>query len=652
MPAYSESLTMTDSSDRTALTRAAEHAFAWLDGLDTRSVATTASVADLRARLGRPLADQGVAATRVIDDLVADTAGGILGSQSGRFFGWVIGGGTPAAMAADWLTTAWDQNAGVHACGPAASVVEEVAAGWLREIFDFGPQTSVGFVTGKQMAHMTCLAAARHALLRDGGWDVERQGLAGAPAIRILANAERHGSVDRAVRFLGLGSDSIEDLPVDGGGQVAPDILSAALAASQAPTIVVLQAGELNRGAFDPFEALAPMARAAGAWTHVDGAFGLWAKASPAHRELVRGLELCDSWTTDAHKYLNVPYDSGLAFVRDAAAHRAALTLSTSYLPAGDARDQIDWNPEFSRRARGFAVYAALRELGREGLADLVDRTCRHAQAIVAGVAALPGADRMGASSLNQGLVRFLSPSPDATEADHDRRTDQVIAAVNAGGEAFFGGVTWRDRRCMRVSLCNWRTTDADVARTIAAVRAVLAAKPRTSVQAAPTPRSAPDRPVVLRPPAPGDMGWVTERHAVTYGREYGWGAGIEAVTARICADFLEAPESDRQGCWIAERDGERIGCVFLVKESDEVARLRLLLLEPGARGTGLGRRLVEECIAFARAAGYREIVLWTHAVLTAARAIYAATGFTLEATWTHDDFGEPTVAETWRLKL
>ena len=643
----------TETPERTALTRAAEHALAWLEGLDGQPVATTASVAELRARLGRPLADRGVAATQVIDDLVADTAGGILGSQSGRFFGWVIGGGMPAAMGADWLTTAWDQNAGIHACGPAASIVEEVAAGWLREIFDFGPETSVGFVTGTQMAHMTCLAAARHALLRDRGWNVERQGLAGAPAIRILANADRHGSVDRAVRFLGLGSDAIVDLPVDGAGRVTPEILSAALAASSAPSIVILQAGELNRGTFDPFETLAPLARAAGAWTHVDGAFGLWAKASPAHRELVRGLERCDSWTTDAHKYLNVPYDSGLAFVRDAAAHRAALTLSTSYLPAGDARDQIDWNPEFSRRARGFSVYAALRELGREGLADLVDRTCRHAQAILAGVAALPGAERIGDSRLNQGLVRFLSPDPAATEADHDRRTEQVIAAINAGGEAFFGGVTWRGARCMRVSLCNWRTTEADVARTIAAVRGVLdSSGAEVQLRPAEALTTVAARPIVLRSPVPGDMGWITERHAIAYGREYGWAAGIEAVTARICADFLEAPEAERQRCWIAERDGERLGCVFLVQESETVGRLRLLLLEPGARGTGLGRRLVDECIAFARAAGYREVVLWTHAVLTAARHIYATAGFALETTWTHDDFGAPQVAETWRLRL
>ncbi|MFI4949998.1 MAG: pyridoxal phosphate-dependent decarboxylase family protein, partial [Caulobacterales bacterium] len=382
----------TETPERIALNRAAEHAQAWLDGLQDRSVATTASVAELRARLGRPLLDRGVAATQVIDDLVADTEGGLLGSQSGRFFAWVIGGGGPAAMAADWLTTVWDQNAGIHACGPAASVVEEVAADWLCELFDMPKGTSVGFTTGTQMAHMTCLAAARHALLRDRGWDVERQGLAGAPPIRILANVDRHGSVDRAVRFLGVGSDAIVALEVDSDGRVTPQTLERALAGSSAPTVVVLQAGELNRAAFDPFAALAPVARAAGAWTHVDGAFGLWAKVSPRHRERVAGVELCDSWTTDAHKYLNVPYDSGLAFVRDAEAHRAAMTLSTSYLPAGAARDQIDWNPDFSRRARGFAVYAALRELGRDGLAELVERTCRHAQALVTGFGALPQA--------------------------------------------------------------------------------------------------------------------------------------------------------------------------------------------------------------------------------------------------------------------
>ena len=453
------------SPDHAALQRAAEHAFRFLDGLADRPVATTASLDELRARLGRPLADAGVSAVQVIDELVADVDAGILGSQGGRFFGWVIGGGAPAAMAADWLTTVWDQNAGIYACGPAASVVEDVVAGWLKEIFDLPAETSVGFVTGTQMGHMTCLAAARHAVLRNRGWDVERKGLAGAPPIRVLANAERHGSVDRAVRFVGIGTDAIQPLATDDAGRVRPETLRAALEASSDPAIVVLQAGELNLAAFDPFEALAPMARAAGAWTHVDGAFGLWAKASPKHRDLARGLELCDSWITDGHKYLNVPYDSGFAFVRDAEAHRAAMTLSTSYLPAGGAaRDQIDWNPEFSRRARGFAAYAALRELGREGLAALVERTCGHAQALVAGIGALPGAEVIAASGLNQGLVRF----------GDDARTDAVIAAINASGEAFFGGVTWRGRRCMRISACNWRTTEDDVARAIAAARVAL----------------------------------------------------------------------------------------------------------------------------------------------------------------------------------
>jgi glutamate/tyrosine decarboxylase-like PLP-dependent enzyme len=466
------------SPERAALERAAEHAFAWLDGLDARSVATTATSAEMRARLARPLPECGTDPVQVIDDLVADTAGGILGSQAGRFYGWVIGGATPAAMAADWLTTAWDQNSGVQACAPALAVVEEVAAGWLRQIFDLPPETGVGFTTGTQMAHMTGLAAARHALLRDRGWDVERRGLFGAPPIRVLANRDRHTTVDRALRFIGIGLDSLEPLAVDDESRVRPETLAAALAGSDQPTIVVLQAGELNLGAFDPFEDLAPIAHAAKAWVHVDGAFGLWAKASPKHRHLVRGLELCDSWTTDGHKYLNVPYDSGMAFVRDAEAHRAALTVSVSYLPPPEVRDGLDWTPDFSRRARGFAVYAALRELGREGLADLVDRTCRHARAIVEGIGALPGAEKIAWGGLNQGLVRFRSPKLGASDADHDRRTDEVIAAINATGEALFGGVTWRGKRCMRVSLCNWRTNETDVARTIAAARAVLAREP------------------------------------------------------------------------------------------------------------------------------------------------------------------------------
>jgi glutamate/tyrosine decarboxylase-like PLP-dependent enzyme len=467
---------MNVAEENNALARAFTHALAHLEALNVAPVASRTSLGDLRRALDRGLPESGAPPAQVIDDLVADTAGGLLGSQSGRFFAWVIGGGLPSAMAADWLTTVWDQNAGIHACAPAASVVEEIAGGWLKAFFNLPAEASFAFVTGTQMAHVTCLAAARHAVLAARGWDIGRQGLFGAPRIRILASAERHGSVDRAVRLLGFGSEAIEPLAVDEAGRVQPSVLAAALAASRDPAIVVLQAGELNLAAFDPFEELAPIARAAGAWVHVDGAFGLWAKLSPAHQGLVKGIELCDSWTTDGHKYLNVPYDSGFAFVRDAAAHRAAMTLSASYLPPGDgARDAIDWNPEFSRRARAFPVYAAIRELGRSGLIALIARTCRHAEALATRLAGLPGAERMGVSGFNQALVRFCSPSVDASEADHDRRTDDVIAAVNRSGEAMFGGVAWRGKRAMRISVCNWRTSDADVDRAVSAVREALA---------------------------------------------------------------------------------------------------------------------------------------------------------------------------------
>lgn len=454
--------------DRDALDRAAHHALQFLESLETRPVATTATLDELRARLARPLPEAGTPAAQVVDELACDALPGILGVQTGRNFAWVIGGGTPAAMGADWLTTVWDQNAGIHACAPAACVVEEIAADWLKVLFDLPAEAGVAFTTGAQMAHATCLAAARHAVLRDRGWDVEAKGLCGAPRIRILANAERHGSVDRAVRLLGLGTDSIVSLELDSDGRVSRQGLARALAEDDGPAIVVLQAGDLNRAAFDAFAELAPLARAAGAWLHVDGAFGLWAKVAPGGRALADGIELCDSWTTDAHKYLNVPYDSGLAFVRDAAAHRSAMTLSTSYLPAAEAgRDPIDWNPEFSRRARGFTVYAALRELGREGLAELVERTCRQALALTEGIGALPGAEVVARTGLNQGLVRF----------GDDARTDAVIEAINATGEAYFGGVTWRGRRCMRISVANWRTTEADVARAIAAAKTALEAQ-------------------------------------------------------------------------------------------------------------------------------------------------------------------------------
>jgi glutamate/tyrosine decarboxylase-like PLP-dependent enzyme len=363
----------------------------------------------------------------------------------------------------------------MYATAPAAAVVEEVAGAWLLELLDLPRDASFALVTGCQMAHVTALAAAREGVLRAAGWSVETDGLFGAPRIRVLANGTRHSTVDRALRFLGIGERAVTAIPTDADGRVTSSALESALGAGSGPTIVVLAAGDLNTGVFDSFRTLVPIAKAAGAWVHVDGAFGLMARASRTKRHLVDGVELADSWATDAHKWLNAPYDSGIAIVRDRAAHHAAMTVHASYLyPSQEVRDEVDWNPEFSRRARGFALYAALRELGREGLAALIDRCCAHCHAIVGGIGALPGAELLWEPALDQGLVRFLDPRPGATDADHDARTDAVIAAINATGEAFFGGVTWNGKRAMRVSVVSWRTSDADVSRAIGAARRVL----------------------------------------------------------------------------------------------------------------------------------------------------------------------------------
>jgi glutamate/tyrosine decarboxylase-like PLP-dependent enzyme len=458
-----------------ALERAYHHAARWLEGLDTRAVNATATLEELRARLGVPLEEQGADPARIIDDLAAATEGGLLGSPGGRFFAWVIGGSLPSALAADWLTSAWDQNAGMYATAPAAAIAEEVAGAWLLDLLDLPRDASFAFVTGCQMAHVTALAAAREGVLRAAGWDVQADGLFGAPQIRVLANDTRHTTVDRALRFLGIGERAVCAIPTDANGRVTEASLESALASNAGPTIVVLAAGDLNTGVFDSFAKLIPIAKSAGAWVHVDGAFGLMARASASKRHMVDGIDLADSWATDAHKWLNVPYDSGIAIVKHREAHYTAMTVHASYLYAShEVRDEIDWNPEFSRRARGFALYAALRELGRDGLSALIDRCCAHCHAIVTGIGALPGAEVLWEPELDQGLVRFLDPRAGATDADHDARTDAVIGAINDTGEAFFGGVTWNGRRAMRVSVVSWRTSDADVARTIAAARRVL----------------------------------------------------------------------------------------------------------------------------------------------------------------------------------
>ena len=469
---------MQDSEDlyRQSLDAASKKALDFLSTLDRRSAGATADLPTLRRRLAKPLTKDGVPPEQVVLDLVRDVEGGLAGSAGGRFFGWVIGGSIPAALAVDWLSSAWDQNAAIYATAPAAAVAEEVAGNWLKEILGLPTDASFAFVSGCQMAHTTCLAAARHALLAEQGWDVERRGLFGAPPIRIVTSDQRHGTVERAVRLLGMGLSQVHVIPSDPKGTLpASDLEDALRAGRTTPTIVLLQAGDVNAGAYDSFETLIPIAKKFGAWVHVDGAFGLWAAASPPYRHLVRGVADADSWATDGHKWLNVPYDCGYAFVRDTGAHRASMSHHAPYLiQQAGARDQVDWNPEYSRRARGFPTYAALRQLGRDGVARLVERCCHHAQNLVTQIGQLDGTEIVASPIINQGLVRFLDPHPGAAPTDDDRRTDQVIDAVDRTGEAFFGGTTWQGRRAMRVSVSSWRTTEEDVSRAAKAVAAAL----------------------------------------------------------------------------------------------------------------------------------------------------------------------------------
>ena len=453
------------------LSAAADHAAYYLEHMSSRPIAATATIAELRQRLARPLPEEGADATAVIDELVRDTEGGLMGSTSGRFFGWVIGGTLPVAIAADWLTSTWDQNAASNLTAPAEAVVEDVCGGWMKELLGLPPTASFAFVTGCQMAHTTALAAARHKLLRDRGWDVEAAGLAGAPPLRILTTQNRHESILRSARLLGVGTDAIRYVGTDNNGRLRPGALAEALKElGSAPTVVWLQAGDLNTGVFDPFAEACAVARVAGAWVHVDGAFGLWAATSARHRHLLAGVAEADSWATDGHKWLNLPFDSGMVFVAHAAAHRAAFAQDATYsVPHEDLRNQKDWNPEWSRRGRGFPAYAAIRALGRAGIGEIVERCCAHAERLVREIGRLPGAEVAAAPVINQGLVRFLG-----SDGDHDCATDDVIRAIQLKGVAWFGGATWNGMRVMRVSVCNWLTSDDDIEQTVASVAEVL----------------------------------------------------------------------------------------------------------------------------------------------------------------------------------
>jgi glutamate/tyrosine decarboxylase-like PLP-dependent enzyme len=445
------------------LDRARQHARDWLHALPDRHVAALASRDDLMAALRTPLSTAGEDPAAVLDAIAARAPTGAVACGAPRYFGFVVGGSFPVALAADWLVSTWDQNSGINVLSPLTAALEEVAAGWLLDLFGLPAESGVGFVTGCQMANFTCLAAARHGVLQRVGWDVERDGLPGAPRVHLVASAESHVTIDVALRYLGFGTGAIRRVASDDQGRMVADDLARVLTTCAGPTIVCAQAGNVNTGAFDPLQSIGALANAAGAWLHVDGAFGLWARASRELAPLARGIELADSWATDAHKWQNVPYDWGVAIVRHADDHRAAMTSTAAYLvqTAGAERDAVDWVPEFSRRSRGIPVYATLRALGRDGIAALVDRCCARARQFGHRLAAEPGVRVLNDVVLNQVLVRF---------ADDDRITRDVIAAVQRDGTCWLGGTTWHDLAAMRISVSNWATSEADVDASVAAI--------------------------------------------------------------------------------------------------------------------------------------------------------------------------------------
>ncbi|MEO8196598.1 MAG: aminotransferase class V-fold PLP-dependent enzyme [Thermoanaerobaculia bacterium] len=461
-------------SSRELLQRAAQIAGDYLESLPERPVGSMASVEDMRRALGGDLPERGESAESVLEALAAKADSGIVATAGPRYFGFVVGGTLPVTIAADWLVSTWDQNAGLYVLSPANAVAEEVAGGWLRELFGLPAGASVGFVTGCQAANFSALAAARHALSQRFGWDVEARGLYGAPEIEVVVGAEVHVTVLTALQMLGFGRERVHRVAIDSQGRMIPAALRETLAPlAGRPTLVCAQAGNVNSGAFDPLDEIAALTVPHGAWLHVDGAFGLWAGASPELRALVAGVGRADSWATDAHKWLNVPYDSGLVFCAHPDAHRAALTAHADYLEQteGQERDPFEWAPEFSRRARGFAVWAALRHLGRSGVADLVERCCRHARRFAELLVTSGRVEILNDVVLNQVLVRFSPPGGEGGAADTDTFTREVIRRVQLEGTCWLSGTTWQGRAAMRISVSNWSTSDADVERSAAAIR-------------------------------------------------------------------------------------------------------------------------------------------------------------------------------------
>lgn len=438
------------------LDESARRAIAYLDSLSTRSVAPRPEAIENLRALDEPLPEASSNANEVLarlDELVSPATMGMAGP---RFFGFVIGGSLPVALAANWLAGAWDQNTSMDSVTPGVARLETVALRWLLELIDLPRECAAGFVTGATVANFTALAAARNAVLKRVGWAVEADGLFGAPPIQVIVGDECHPTLLKSLGMLGLGRSRLIRVPVDGQGRMRADRLPE----FSGPTILCLQAGNVNTGAFDPFTEICPVARAAGAWIHIDSAFGLWARAAPTLQHLVRGMELADSWATDAHKWLNVPYDSGIAFVRDADALRSAMAITAEYLPTqGAYRNPSDYTPELSRRARGVEIWAALRALGREGLVEMVERNCRQARRFAERLSAA-GYEILNEVVLNQVLVKF----------GDEPTTRRTIEAIQKDGTCWAGITVWQGRTAMRISVSSWATTDEDVERSVAAM--------------------------------------------------------------------------------------------------------------------------------------------------------------------------------------